>query len=265
MKAFRAGLVACCMLMCLTDVSGARVKNAIFGMFGSSRKSASQEHVHDAEQLEMIEFLTNHGFGQYANKEYVAKLDDEIACDSIDDLSHIIEDEEYDEVGMPREHAETIQKLARRELLKRFLVSVPLPEGAAPDLFTQHLGALIKAGYDEPEDVADLEEDEAAEMLGIRGENFKVLSTHAEEYYARELLQIILTSLVDTTTTPHTTPYASETIWRPMMEMLVKAGVRNLGDLSQITATAVPNMAKEDLVRIQADPRVLQHTPKQEL
>jgi len=267
MKAFRSALMACCVLACVEDARGGRVKQALFGMFGSSRKSkpAEPEQMHDADQLEMIEFFISHGFGRYAEKEYVAKLDDTLAYDSIEDLTHIVADEEYSEVDMPREDAEQIQKLARREMLKRFLVSVPLPKGAAPDVFTQHMEALIKAGYDEPEDVADLEEDEAAELFGISGENFKVLSTHAEEYDARELLHIILTTLEDKTTTPHTTPYASEAMWRPMVEVLVKAGVRNLADVSQIAPSAVPGIAKEDLQRLQADARVLQHTPKQEL
>ena len=77
-----------------------------------------------------------------------------------------------------------IQKLARREMLKRFLASVPLPSGASADLFSQHLEALITAGYDEPDDVADLEEDEA-ERMGISLEHVKILVAYADEVRAQ--------------------------------------------------------------------------------
>jgi len=240
------------------------VKQALFGMFGPSKHTskdgvASPEH--DAEMLEMIDFLKSSGFSQYTTTAFIAKLDDELAYDSIEDLCHLVADEDYGDVQMPREDAEKIQKLARKEILKRFLASVPVVDGAASDAFVRHLDALIAAGYDEPEAVADLEEDEA-DSIGIKGEGFKVLTTYAEEYDARELLHIIIVTLEYPA---GVTPYTSEDAWRPMVEKLVKAGVRTLADLAQLTAAEVPALDKEDLHRLQADPRVQQHTHKQEL
>ena len=124
----------------------------------------------------------------YGNREdpTVMKLDDELAYDSSEDMTHLVADDDYNEIGMPFDEAMEIQKLARREMLKRFLKSVPMPAGAAAELFEQHLDALIAAGYDEPDDVADLEEDEAARM-GIKSEHMRILTTYAEEYETRLL------------------------------------------------------------------------------
>lgn len=260
---FRTVLLPLCLLLHVEQASAGRVKQALFNMFGSSRHASKPDGIeHDAEQLEMIEFLKTSGYSQYTTPEYVAKLDDDLAYDSIEDLCHLVEDEDYDEIKMPREDAEVIQRLARKEILKRFLLGVPLPEGAPSDTFAQQLENLMAAGYDEPEDVADLEEDEAKGM-GIQGEFFTILTTFAEEYDARELLHIILVSLVVKET--GATPYAEENVWRPMVDALVKAGVRSLADIAQLTPAEVPTLDKEDLQRLKSDERVLMHTHKQEL
>ena len=89
-----------------------------------------------------------------------------------------------------------IKSSAKREMLKRFLAQVPLPPGKEANFYGQHLDALIKAGYDEPDDVADLEEDEAT-LIGIPAEHLKGLVNYAEEYETRELLHIILVTHTD--------------------------------------------------------------------
>lgn len=256
----RASLVLA--LLAAGGADGGRVRQALFGSFFGTKK----EHTHqndalaDAEQAELVDFLRANGFGKYASKDYIERLDDELAYDSIEDMTHLVADDDYTEINMPREDALQIQKLARREMLKRFLASVPLPEGAATGLFGKHLDALITAGYDEPDDVADLEEDEA-ERMGIALEHVKILVGYAEEYEARLLLHIILTTYVGA---DKRTPYEDEAVWRPMIDALVKAGVRSLSDVALLNAD-VPGVAKEDLAALQSDPRVLQHVHKQEL
>jgi len=250
-------------LMALTDANAGRVKQALFGSLFGSKK----DHVHtdsaiaDAEQAELIEFLKMYGFGKYAGKEFIEKLDDELAYDSIEDMTHLVADDDYNEIGMPFDEAMEIQKLARREMLKRFLADVPRPSGAASDLFEQHLDALIASGYDEPDDVADLEEDEA-ERMGIDLEHARILTGYAEEYETRLLLHVIITSHTDPA---GGTPYSTEAAWRPLIDALVKAGVRSLADLVQLTLSAAPSVAAEDLVALQSDPRVQMHAQKQEL
>lgn len=254
-------LVALLLLLLLSaeEVWGGRVKNAIFGgIFGGSHKIDADIHT-DADQAELIAFLRENGFGKYATEEYIAKLDDVLAYDSIEDCTHLVADDEYSEIGMDYEDAMQIQKAARREMLKRFLAQVPLPPGKEANFYGQHLDALIKAGYDEPDDVADLEEDEAT-LIGIPAEHLKGLVNYAEEYETRELLHIILVTHTDH---KGATPYTEESVWRPMVEALVKAGVRSLADIGQ--RTEVPGLALEDLQRLQNDARVLLHSQKQEL
>merc|ERR1711988_1899373 len=262
----RHGHLAVLLLVSSTAFEGAeggRVKQALFGsLFGSKKEHTHADNaVADAEQAELVEFLRANGFGKYASKDYIARLDDELAYDSIEDMTHLVADDDYTEIDMPREDALQIQKLARREMLKRFLASVPLPEGGPPGLFDKHLEALIAAGYDEPDDVADLEEDEA-ERMGITLDHAKILTKYAEEYESRLLLHIIVTTL---TNAAGATPYSSEAAWRPLVDALVKAGVRSLSDLVQLTSAGVPGIATEDLVALQNDPRVQRHSQKQEL
>lgn len=181
-------LRAVLLLLAVSDVFGGKVKQALFGSLFGSKK----EHMHadsslaDAEQAELIEFLRANGFGKYAGKDFIEKLDEELAYDSIEDMTTLVADDDYKEIGMPHDDAVQIQKLARREMLKRFLASVPVPKGEESGLFSQHHESLITAGYDEPDDVADLEEDEA-ERMGISLEHAKILTTYAEEYEARLL------------------------------------------------------------------------------
>jgi len=244
-------------------VEGGRVKQALFGsLFGSKKEHGHADSAFaDAELAELIDFLRSNGFGKYASKDYIEKLDDELAYDSIEDMTHLVADDDYREIDMSFDDAMQIQKLARREMLKRFLASVPLPAGEAPGLFGKHLDALMAAGYDEPDDVADLEEDEA-ERMGITLDHVKVLVNYAEEYETRLLLHVILTTLVDAN---GRTPYAAEAAWRPVVDSLVKAGVRSLTDVAQLASADVAGLATADLVALQADPRVQQHSQKQEL
>ena len=250
------------------NASGGRVKQALFGsFFGDMSKKELKDHLHaaagisaDAELADLIEFLRSNGFGKYAGKDFIDKLDEDLAYDSIEDMTHLVSDDDYIELGMPHDEAMQIQKLARREMLKRFLASVPLPSGETSGLFAKHLDALIIAGYDEPDDVADLEEDEA-ERMGISLEHARILVTYAEEYETRLLLHVILTTHTD----PNGgMPYSSEVAWRPLINALVKAGVRSLADVGQLSQ-GVPGVSHDDLVALQNDPRVLQHTHKQEL
>lgn len=248
-------------LLCIAGVSGGRVRQAIFGrIFGQGKPEVPHPDT-DADQAELIDFLKHHGFAKYAGNEFIQKLDDVLAYDSIEDMTHLVADDDYTEIGIQHDEALDIQKAARREMLKRFLASVPLPANEAHGFWLPYLDPLIAAGYDEPEDVADLE-DVDAQMIGIEMDHVKILITWAEEFDARELLHIILTTLVGP---KGEMPYVAEAVHRPIINAFVKAGVRNLGDVSTLTTNEVPSISKEDLQRIQNDHRVQQHANKQEL
>ena len=82
------------------------------------------------------------------------------------------------------------------------------------------------------------------------------------QYETRLLLHVILTTHTDAN---GGMPYSSESAWRPIINGLVKAGVRSLADVAQLATTDVPSVDKDDLKALQNDPRVLRHTQKQEL
>ena len=248
----------------VADVAQAgKVKQALFsGVFGSSSKSAGERPVHtDAEQEELVQFLTDLGYAKYATKEFIEKLDDELACDSIEDLTYLIEDDDYRDIGMDKADAEFIENAARKEILRRFLLSVPVPQGEPSDVFVKLLDRLIEAGYEEPDDVADLEEDESDEV-GIKKEHIKILVKYADEYEGRELYRALLTTY-QPVTADAVNPFASESVWRPLMEKLVAAGLRTLDDVG--SATEVPGVSAADLSLLRNDPRVQAHMTKQEL
>ena len=259
---------AALLVLCIEAALGGKVKQALFGaLFGDSHHNKIKlDHKHghglDEDQMALAEWFKLHGYSQYASKEFITKLDEVIAYDSIEDLTHLVADNEYGEVDIPEDDALKIQNLARREMLKVFLARVPVPNGAPSDLYSKHLDPLIQAGYDEPDDVADLDEDEATEMMGLKPEHTQILVTYAEEYEARELLHIIVMTHVDKKTDK--TYYTSD-MAEPIIETLVKAGVRSLTDLALLSHDTVPALAKEDLVRLQADPRVVKYMHKQEL
>ena len=103
----------------------------------------------------MAAFLTKIGFPQYATPDWIKKFDEEIACDSIEDLTFLESDDDYLTLGMPEDHAETIEEEAHIELLRRFLAAIGMESA---------LEGLLQEGYQEIEELMDLEEDEAEDV-----------------------------------------------------------------------------------------------------
>ena len=89
-------------------------------------KSTREEHISHtpAERAELVKFLVDLGYVQYATPEFVSKMD-ELGYDSIEDLPNLAEEEAYEELAMPEKHAEKIQEAALKELLRRFLAAIP--------------------------------------------------------------------------------------------------------------------------------------------
>ena len=240
-------------------VEAGKVKSALFNMFGKGKDPKSADGI-DADQQELMEWLQANGFAEFASKEWIDRFDEDLAYDSIEDLTHLVADDDYTELGIEKPVALKLQEAARKHMLKRFLAAVPLPPGAAPGFFDHLLEPLIAAGYDEPDDVADLEEDEAV-GLGVKKEHHKALTSYADEYEARELMHVILVTYQAAEEQPN--PFADEAVWRPIVNALVKAGVRSLADVSQLSSPE--GITKEHLTLLKNDPRVLQHASKQEL
>lgn len=239
-----------------------KVKNAIFGGLFNAKHAKHHHAVTDAEQAELAEWLTGLGYAKYASKEFIGKLDEELAADSISDMVDLMDDDEYAEVGMRKEDAEAISKAATREMLKRFLASVPAAPGSPAGTYAPYLDKLLAANYDDPDDIADLEEDEGVQ-IGLTSEQVAHLVTWADEFEGRETLRFLLTTYRPPDAGPN--PFAADAVWKPMMESLVKAGVRSIVDLGRLSAADVPAVKAEDMAKLLSDPRVVASRGKQEL
>lgn len=255
------------LLWCATTVEAGRVRNALFNMFGSKDKdtvkSQSQHEGEgfDADQLELMDWFSATGFKQYAVKEWIEKFDDDISYDSIEDFVDLVEDLDHDVVGIEKDTAMKIQVAARKHVLNHFLSAVPLPPGAPADLYVGLLDKLIAKGYDDADDVADLEEDEA-EDFGLKPEELKVLATYGEEWEVRQLFHFVMKTYEYAANGFTSNPFESESAWKPMVDGIAKSGVRNLADLYTVTVTGVD---KDLFELIKDDPRVRRHEGKQEL
>ena len=261
-------LLSRCVLLVLALSAGVaeagKVRNALFSIFGTKDKNkpGHAPGQFDEDQLELLQWLKSNGFTQYATTEWVNQYDELADGDSIEDLCHLVEEEDYVELKIDKEEAMVIQKAARKTMLERFLKSVPLPPGAAPGVFDNLAEPLLAAGYEDPDDVSDIEEDEC-ESLGIAKSHLSTLVTYAEEFEARELFKIVLTTYQDEKGEPN--PFASETVWKPFVEALVKAGARTLEDLTTPPFLQVNGVSKAHMLILRSDARVLRHAAKQEL
>ena len=99
----------------------------------------SREHIPHtpAEKAELVKFLVDLGYVQYATPEFVSKMD-ALGYDSIEDLPNLAQEDDYEELGMPEKHAEKIEEAALKELLRRFLAAIPEGSTAACTKLERH-------------------------------------------------------------------------------------------------------------------------------
>jgi hypothetical protein len=264
-RVLRLLLAVCLAFSTVGSAEAGKVKNAIFRAFGYEEEKgdrADGDAQMDEDLRELVDWLKAHGYEEFATPEWVDKFDDE-GLDSVEDFCHIVSDEEYEDLGIEKAKALEMQKDARKYMLEAFLLSVPVPEGKPSDIFLNFLQPLIAAGYDEPEDVADLDEEEGAE-IGIDKALLKILVLRAEEYDTRDLLRTLLTSFGEESGSGGAVnPFADEHVWRPLVDAIMKAGVRSLADLMELQPSE--GISKEHLALIKSDERVRRYAGKQEL
>jgi len=99
----------------------------------------SREHIPHtpAEKAELVKFLVDLGYVQYATPEFISKMD-ALGYDSIEDLPNLAQEDDYEELGMPEKHAEKIEEAALKELLRRFLAAIPEGSTAACTKLERH-------------------------------------------------------------------------------------------------------------------------------
>lgn len=245
-------------LLVATLLAAEKHKHGLRGVpiFGA-KSNPSHKLPHNVEaQAEMVAFLKELGYPQYATPEFVKRLEDEVAYDSIDDLAYLEDDEDYKQLGIPEDDAEKIQEAALKEMLRRFLRN--LPSGS----MEAHLDALYEAGHEEIEDLEDLDEEDM-EDTGLTMEQITLLVDAATVHRSRLTLTVLHVTYRDEKGGP--TPFRDPEVHKPMVEALLKAGVRTWVDVARAKPGSVPGLADADLARLQTDVRVVAQAVKSEL
>lgn len=228
-----------------------------------ARKTSSHAIPHTPEEkAELASFLKELGFPQYATPSYLETMERELAYDSISDLTFLEEDEDYLALGMPEADAETIQEAAHKEMLRRFLAG--LPSGS----MEQHLDRLVENGYEEIEDLEDLDvDDDEVRDLALSKEQIRMLLEAAQLNAARQILTVFIVTLKEAGQAgqPPLSPFREPAVHEPMVDKLLAAGVRSLYDLRGLQPGSVAGLADGDLAKLQADRRVVHATLKTEL
>jgi len=233
----------------------------IFGVGGKSPELRHDQDHDEEDRKELAAWLTDLGYAKFATKEWLDKFDEELAYDSIEDMTYLMDDDEFTEVGMDREDAVKIEAAAKRHIMNQFLVTVPVLQGSKENLYTNLVEKLLAAGYDEPDDVADMEEDEFGKFE-LTPKEAQHLIDQAEQYDARELLTTFLSTYRDETNEQIFRP---KDVMQPMLEDLLAAGVEGFSDIVKLTKADLKVISEKDLAKLQSDPRVLAHSRKQEL
>jgi len=216
------------------------------------RKQNRQSGLLSPEQRELAEFLRQRGFDRYATVEYVMKLHSEVSVDSLADIAKIFETDDYRSVGMAIRDAATIQRAAILELLKRFLASVP-PLGDAPmGVYEKYAQTLAYAGYQEVEDVADLDEEDAPEF-GMTAADVVHLVKYANAEESRTAISRLLSKH---RAANGMLAYGSLAEVSDITDAFVKAGVTTIERLGRLQKP-VPGIDDATLRDLQHDPVVV--------
>jgi len=224
-----------------------------------ARKALRQERLPHtaAEEAELVQFLTNNGFAQYAAPAFIQEMKDTLGYGSLEDLGALEDDDAHLQVGMPEEHAEAIQEAALKELLRRFLANLESPTGGS---MVKHLERLVEHGYEDIEDLEDIEADEADE-LGLTQAEIDTLIAKAELNTAR----VVLTGLLRLHRDSSGFPFRDTEVYQPMLDALIDADVTDLEDIAGLKPGQVKGLSDENLTKLQSDPRVLEMVNKSEL
>ena len=118
---------------------------------------------------DLSEFFRGLGLPQYGTPAFLGKLYEVLGYDALSDLAHIYEDDEFEELGMSRAEAGSIQRAARIHLLELFLQQSGAGEAAE---------ALYNAGYEDPTSLPDIERQEAQDV-GLTDAQWKQLTGRA--------------------------------------------------------------------------------------
>jgi len=266
MRAFSSTLVTAAAMLLSAQTAYAREGGKAGSLFKSLFGVTTKERTvyADPDQAALVDWLVQHDFQEYSSKEWIERWDDELDYDCIEDFTYLVADEEYEEIGIPLETAKKMQDAARRTMMEKFLAAVPIPEEADEDVFTKLINPLIAQGYDEPETVADLTEQDAKQMA-MDTAHYNQLVTYGAEWEIRELLHMILITF--DAGEGQANPFEHRGVRKPMIDALLKSGVKKLEDIYTVPVetTEYYGIQKNLLQALKRDPRVSAHEKKQEL
>ncbi|KAL1530381.1 hypothetical protein AB1Y20_001288 [Prymnesium parvum] len=214
----------------------------------------------DEDQMDMVRFLMAHGFETFATKEFIERLDDDLAIDSIDDLASIQEDTDHLSLGISEETAARLSIAAQKELLRRFLSTIPdRKTNKETGVYAKLVDKLYDNGFTDVDEIEDLE-DTDAETLGISADDAMYLSQKAEEWEARGTFIWLLSSFQDSN---GSFPFREKSLLSSMLASMLAAGMRSLLDVKG--ATSVPGIPSADVAKLQRSPLIQELAHKQEL
>ena len=199
---------------------------------------AAADPQYDADQRELLAFLRDNGFAEYATREWILKLDDVMDIDGVGELEELVDDlqesaddrKDWNKLGLDMAVATKLQAAARKYLMRKFLGEVPLPKGLAPGYFEDMLEPLLAFGYDQVDDIADIDAEDASEV-GIEETHLAVLTKYGSEYGIRQELKDVLQTYASHSGSSEENPFAAKNVSKAVVDELVAGGVEKLADV----------------------------------
>jgi len=263
-------LRACCKLVVLVffGLAGAvrPEKDKKVPIMGGAKATADSDLSQD--QAAMKEFLVKLGFEKYTTKEYMEMWDEEVAADSVYDLTSLMDDEEYTSMKeMTLEEARKIAIGARRTIVGEMFDSMELEEGDRAKLKSITMKLVQSESVDwELDDVTELDDDEA-ESLGLSAEQNDMLAEAGERFVAFMLLSRFLRSfeLPDGSKGPNS--WVDRADDKAFIDCLYEGGVEDLTDLAHARLSDFKGdcVTADQLEELQAEPRIQHMMNKSEL
>ena len=260
--------MGCVVLWMACGASGTKGRIKKSKPFGVPIQGLERKVVDSAEierRNDLSNFLTQLGYPQYAMSAFLDQLDDKLAIDCITDLADMAEDDEHKEVGISSEEAQKIGNAATREIMTRFLKTVPSPNGTVGG-YVKYLDALLDADNTEVDDVADLDEDEAP-ALNMSVEDLRILVDRAEIWEARDTFEdVMLAAKLRDRREGKQTLFTNLTLIKSTADELIRSGARSLHDLARMDPNKIDTIPKDLLTQLLHEPAVVaMRRNKQEL
>lgn len=192
----------------------------------------------------LAHWLTTHGFPQYATPEFLERMSEDIAADSIEDLAGLLEDDEYEQLDMPLADAKKISEAAQREVMTSFLEAVATSDGQKGG-FVKFVDALLAKGWTDAEDVSHLTVEDG-QALGMTISEAHVVADAAQIKMARELFTFIMSTYQDEN---GSLPLSDPGLQQRTIDSLIIRGVRSVKTLAYLISRNPPDDISPEVIQ----------------